>query len=259
MSERVKDFMRWARVCWVRVTCGDTRPFAALRGGVGGGAVPVLVERVAGRDLRRGGGDSLNRGYDGCGVERRSGRGVGLTLVEMLMALAITALIGAAIASMLSAVTYGTNSSKDIRSLVVKNKTLSSRITAAVRGSGQLLDAADGYVVLWTKDLNDSGVPDLLELQRIELDSVTNELTSYTPVSGTADVVYALTDDFDAVTAALIGSGDLEGALWATGVTRWDVAVDDADPLEAGLMSFQLTLDAGSLSDVSVCAVSLRD
>lgn len=188
-----------------------------------------------------------------------STRSRGLTLVEMLMALAITGMIGAAIASMLSAVTYGTKSSNDIRSLVVKNKTLSARITAAVRGSVQLLDADDGYVVLWTKDLNDSGEPDLLELQLIELDAGADELTSYTPASGAVDVAYELaTDDFDAITTALIGSGDLDGALWATGVSLWTVDTDEADPQDAGLVSFQLTLDAGSLADTSITAVSLR-
>ncbi len=184
----------------------------------------------------------------------------GLTLVEMLMALTITGLIGVAIASMLSAVAYGTDSSKDLRSLVVKNKTLSSRITAAVRSSAQLLDADDGYIVLWTKDLNESGQPDLLELQRIELDAGTDELTSYTPAGGAVDVAYDLdTDDFDAVTTALIGSGDLEGALWATGVSQWTIDIDEADPQDAGLVSFQLTLDAGGLTDTSITAVSLRD
>ena len=183
-----------------------------------------------------------------------------LTLVEMLMALAITGLIGAAIASMLSAVTYGTSSSKDIRSLVVKNKTLSARITAAVRSSAQLLDADDGYVVLWTNDLNASGQPDLLELQRIELDADTEELTSYTPASGAVDVAYDIdTDDFDSITSALIGSGDLEGALWATGVSQWTVDTDQADPQDAELVSFQLTMGTGSMADTSIHAVSLRD
>jgi prepilin-type N-terminal cleavage/methylation domain-containing protein len=192
-------------------------------------------------------------------VSNKTSRRHGLTLVEMMIALAITGLIGTAVASMLTAVAYGTSSSRDIRSLVVKNKTLSARVTAAIRGSAQLLDAADGYVVLWTKDLNGSGVPDLLELQRIELDSVADELTSYTPDPSATDVAYAITDDFDATTTALIGSGDMDGALWATGVTQLTITLDDADPLVAELVSFQLTLEAGGLADVSVNAVSLRD
>ncbi len=184
----------------------------------------------------------------------------GLTIVEMLMALAITGLIGAAIASMLTAVTYGTSSSRDIRSLVVKNKTLGARLSAAVRQSAQLLDAADGYIVLWTKDLNDSGAPDLLELRRIEWDGTTGELTDYTPDPTATDAAYDLaTDDFDAITTSLIGSDDLVGELWATGVTLWEVDLDAVDPQDAVLVSFQLTLSAGSLSDISVHAVSLRD
>jgi Prokaryotic N-terminal methylation motif len=203
--------------------------------------------------------DSTSRGCEKSVVLSRSSGQHGLTLVEMLMALAITAMIGAAIASMLSAVAYGTSSSRDIRSLVVKNKTLGARITAAVRGSVQLLDAADGYVVLWTKDINSSGVPDLLELQRIELDSATGKLTSYTPDPSATDVAYLMTDDFDTISTSLIGTGELVGELWASGVGQWTVTLDNADPLAAGLISFRLTLDAGVLSDTSVNAVSLRD
>ena len=200
--------------------------------------------------------DSTSRGRS---RGRSHGPRHGLTLVEMLIALTITGIIGAAIASMLSAVAYGTSSSRDIRSLVVKNKTLGARITAAVRGSIQLLDAADGYVVLWTKDINSSGVPDLLELQRIELDSATGKLTSYTPDPSATDVAYLMTDDFDTISTSLIGTGELVGELWASGVGQWTVTLDNADPLAAGLISFRLTLDAGVLSDTSVNAVSLRD
>ena len=184
----------------------------------------------------------------------------GLTFVELLMALAITGLIGAAIAAMLSAVSYGTSSSHDLRSLVVRNKTLGTRITAAVRQAAQVLDAGDGYLVLWAGDFNASGAPDLLELQRIELDTATDELVSYTPDPAATDVAYDLaTDDFDAITTALIDSGDLVDQLWGTDVTAWTITLDAADPLNATLVSFQLTLSAGGPSDTSVNAVSLRD
>lgn len=202
----------------------------------------------------------LHRGYERSGIYPRVRIHSGLTLVEMLMALAITGLIGAAIASMLTAVSYGTSSSRDIRSLVVKNKTLGARLSAAVRQSAQLLDADDGYVVLWTKDLNASGAPDLLELRRIEFDGTSGELADYTPDPTATDVAYDLAaDDFDAITTALIGTGDLVGKLWASEVSAWAIDLDEADPQDAVLVSFQLTLTAGSLSDTSVHAVSLRD
>jgi len=71
--------------------------------------------------------------------------------------------------------------------------------------------------------------------------------------------VFPDTDDFDAISTALIGTGDLVDELWATGVAQWTISLDEVDPLDAGLVSFQLTLDAGGLTDTSVNAVSLRD
>lgn len=182
------------------------------------------------------------------------------TLVELLMALTITALIGAAVAAMLSAVTYGTDSSHDLRTLVVKSETIAARLSAAVRESAQLLDAGDGYVVLWTSDLNDSGQPDLLELRRIEWDSDTDELTDYTPDPAATDVAYDLsTDDFDAISNNLIVAGDMVGELWATNVTDWQVGLDSADPQDAALLSFRITVNADGMSDTSIQAVSMRE
>ena len=206
-----------------------------------------------------------NRIGVGQGVSARRGRGVvmrlarGLTLVEMLLALAITGMIGVAIASMLSAVAYGTSESRDIRSLVVKNKTLGARVSASIRQAAQVLDLDDGYVVLWINDTNGSGVPDLQELQRIELDDDADQLASYTPDPDTEDVAYAIDDDFDTITTDLIDSGDMIETLWATGVSQWVVDCDTDDPADAALVSFQITLTSGTLTDTSVHAVSLRD
>ncbi len=190
----------------------------------------------------------------------RTARTQAFTIVELLMALAITGLIGAAVASMLTAVSYGTDSSRDIRTLVVKNKTISARITAAIRESTQLLDADDNYIILWTDDINDSGAPDLLELRRIDLDTGTNELIDYTPDPDAVDVAYDLeASNFDAVTVSLINSDKLLGTLWATNVAAMTVSLDESDPLEATLISFQVTISEGALSDTSVNAASLRD
>lgn len=183
----------------------------------------------------------------------------GLTIVELLMALTITGLIGAAIASMLFAVSHGTAETHDLRSLVVKNKTLTARIASVIRQSEQLLDADDGYVILWTKDLNDNGSPDLLELRRIGLNSATGELIDYTPDASAADATYQFTDDFDTITLSLIDSDILVGQLWATDVAQWQINLDDEDPQAATLVSFRLTLESGTLEDTSVDAVSMRD
>ena len=46
----------------------------------------------------------------------------GLTLVELIISLAIVALIGLTVASMLSAVAYGTDSGRDVRSSIARRQ-----------------------------------------------------------------------------------------------------------------------------------------
>ncbi len=188
----------------------------------------------------------------------------GMTLIELLLAMMITAMVGAAIAGMLAAVSYGTDSSKDIRSLVARNKALSARVSAAIRGSKMVLDQGDNYLVLWMNDDDDNGVPSLLELRRINFDPGTGELSSYTAPDDAADVSYALDDDFVVITDALMGD-DLAGTasfpkeLWAKRVNSWTLALDNPDPQSARLVSYLIELSAGDMSDTALAAVGMRN
>lgn len=183
----------------------------------------------------------------------------GLTLIELLLALAGTAVIGAAIAAMLSAVTYGTSSKRDLRALVARGKTATGRLGAAVRGSVQVLDQGDGYIVLWTRDLDDSDSPDLLELRRIQLDTAGNRIVSYTAPEGTADVAYTLDDDFATLTQDLIDAGTMTGELWIKDASAWQITLDDTDVQSAQMVSYRLTLTTGDLSDTAIGVVHLRN
>ena len=66
-------------------------------------------------------------------------RRTGLTLLEMLLALGGTGFVAVAVATMLSAVSHGTTTRTDVRSLAVKRATFSYRIDAAIRSSVQVL------------------------------------------------------------------------------------------------------------------------
>ena len=72
----------------------------------------------------------------------------GFTTVELMMATVGVSLMAVGISSMLTVVAYGTTSSRDLRSLVVKQKAVSARINAAVRGSKMVLDSGLGLMVL---------------------------------------------------------------------------------------------------------------
>lgn len=113
----------------------------------------------------------------------------GFTTIELMMATVGVSLMAVGISSMLTVVAYGTTSSRDLRSLVVKQKAVSARINAAVRGSKLVLDSGLGLMVLWIHDDNEDGLPSLSEIRLVEFNQQTGQIVSYK-----ADLV-GLTDD----------------------------------------------------------------
>ena len=69
----------------------------------------------------------------------------------------------------------------------------------------------------------------------------------------------ARSDDFDAITSALTGSSLFPSTLWATDVTDWTVTLDDANPQQASLVSYRVTLPTGTMSDTAINASALRN
>ena len=192
-------------------------------------------------------------------------RQLGLTFVELMMAMTATALIGLAIASMLFATTYGTEADKDLRSMVVKHKVLNARLSAAIRASKMVLAQGTDYLVLWMDDTTGEGEPNLSEIRLIHRDAATDELSSYlAPANPAPDTEYpiASTDfnDFGSATLPPIkGTANLPQSLWATGVTDWPVTLDDPTVQSARLVAYQITLQVGTLSDTSIGQSSLRN
>jgi len=62
---------------------------------------------------------------------------------------------------MLWAVSYGTDSARDMRVLVVKHTLVATRFTAAVRSAKMVLAQGDDYIILWQDDTNSNSVPEL--------------------------------------------------------------------------------------------------
>lgn len=184
----------------------------------------------------------------------------GLTLVEMILALAITGLVGAAIAAMLGAVAYGTADSHDLREAVVKSKTMSTRMGAAVRRARQVLDHGDSYIVLWIRDADDNQLPSLHEIQRLEHDVDDTALVSYEAAEDAPDTVYALDDDFGAITQTLKDLNLLTAEVWGRDVINWSLTLDDENaPQAAELASFRLTFQLGDLEETAIGAAALRN
>lgn len=196
----------------------------------------------------------------------RQPRQRGLTLVEMLLATASTALIGLAIAGMLSMVAYGTQEAKDARSLVVQSKAVNSRLTAAIRQGGLILaantptDTGDDWLILWVPAADaQASAPKLSELHRLEYNSTARTIRSYRNTAPASDTAYALTDDFKAITDTLISNGTLTAEIWATDIDAAALRLDSATVQDAALVTYRLTLRHGDLTEEVVSAAALRN
>lgn len=195
---------------------------------------------------------------------RNRRRAAGLTLIEMTLALSISGLVALGVASMLLAVSNGTNAGGERRTRVVRHKVLSSRIADAVRKSHRVLDSGTDYLVLWTADLDGSGTPDLAELRYLVRDTATNTLYEYQtefPADWTdaqiaaANTAYALSADFGSIAEALVGDSLFPEERWATGVSGMTISLNADTPTQTTAVTFDIAFadDIGT-SDLTFSA-----
>ena len=194
-------------------------------------------------------------------------RAAGLTLVELLLSVMLTGMIGAAVAGMLITVTYGSDTAQDVRSGVILHKTLSERVNASVRGSTTILDVCPTHLVLWISDTRADDQPNVSELRRIEYDSISEELRSYSvdwPAGWTqvqidaADVAYPLGSDFDTVTEALTAQAYFPVTVWARDLTAGTFAINHVDAQSATLVSYRFSATIGPTVGTIIGAASPR-
>ncbi|MCE9590037.1 MAG: hypothetical protein K8S99_05890 [Planctomycetes bacterium] len=199
---------------------------------------------------------------------KNSRRRRGLTVIELLLALTVTAMISLAIASMLFAVSYGTDSRNDMRALLLRQRLITARLNALIRSSRMVLAKGSNYIVLWTFDANQNDVPNRSEIRYVELNTTTKELWEYKTVwPGTmtteqivaADTEYALTSAFGTVIPALKSQSTYPGERWATGVTGWVLSVNNTDTQAATLISYRFALQLSSSTDFVIGAAALRN
>ncbi|MEM8739606.1 MAG: prepilin-type N-terminal cleavage/methylation domain-containing protein [Planctomycetota bacterium] len=190
-------------------------------------------------------------------------RCAGLTLVELLLSLAITATIAASVAGMLSALAYGTDAGRDVRALVARQKMVTARFEAAVRGSRMVLatgDTASGaWLVLWTRDLDEDGLPSLQEIRLLEHDAASETLSSFVAAEGATDAEYGLGDDFDAITHGLKATEDFPATRWGNGVTELGLTLDRNTAQDARRVSYRLSFSAGRVTEVAVGTARLSN
>ena len=167
-------------------------------------------------------------------------------LVEILLALAITGMIAAGVASLLFATAGGTKERQELRQRNVRVDVLAARVDAAVRSCGVVLGRDANCLVLWVSDSKVNGMADLSELRRIEWEPATKRLLCFEAPSTLLDAdntAYAVaTTDFLTTTAALRGTALFPSTVWGNGVSGWTTTPSGMTQ-STRLVSYEVTID----------------
>jgi len=156
--------------------------------------------------------------------ERPARRVRGVSLVELVLALAITSLIASSIAGLVYSVYQSQHDQQHLRRRNSRAEVVTARLDGAIRSSAMVLAVGADHVVLWKTDTNVDRKPNLSEIQRIEWDRAGRRLRAYEAPAGLAepeDPAYELTSDFAQVTAGLKGTPSFEGQTWCQDVAGW--------------------------------------
>ncbi len=100
----------------------------------------------------------------------------GLTLLEMTLAIGITSVIGAAIASMMAAATNSITSKDDGRQSAIRLVTTQVRLGAYIAPSRCILDNNTTQLTLWFDDTTESQTVHASEIRWIQFDETRKEL-----------------------------------------------------------------------------------
>lgn len=157
----------------------------------------------------------------------------GMSLLELMLALTVTALVAAAISGMMGAVSTGVSSRRDGRSVMVRASAAESRLSAYVSPSRCILDAGANSLVVWLKDERESNTVHGTEIRWLLFDAG----------AGTLDVYYVKFPDVWAQAAKDLEDREhARDSNWTTVLNYYDSKGWIADfPLVDGLSSVAIT------------------
>ena len=153
----------------------------------------------------------------------------GLTLVETLLAMSITAMVGAGIATMMNVLGRDVGLQYEARAVLVRTNSAQARFSAYVAPARCILEADEGRLVLWLEDSRESKTVHASEIRWIHHDPATNQVlvdfvafpdTWSESAKSLADTEYRSTSSWEDVRSAFANLG-----LLATAPLMDEVAV----------------------------------
>lgn len=189
----------------------------------------------------------------------RRSRHAGLSLVELMIAMSITATVAAATASIIAATAYATESQQGMRGTLVRHLTADAQLAGAIRGSTMVLAQDGNVLVLWEYDRDANRAPNLAELIFVEFDPSTQSISAFRPTpAAAANTQHRLSDNFVGMLAGIKSGTARTAEGWGTHVQRWDFTFDNADVQQSRLVSYRMRVGEGGASDTVIGAAGLR-
>jgi hypothetical protein len=212
------------------------------------------VHRPGGRGGRRGGATHCR----------------GLTLIELLIGLSITATTCAILAVLINATAMGTSTQNDGRRALVRLQSLKATLQDEFVNARCILATGNNYVVYWMGDQPGSVTPvngavNFSELRLLEIDPSGN-LNIYctqwpTGMSDAAkrsnDTTYAAASNWYATAAALKGTTYYNTNKLAAGATTLSVSLDSAAPTAARFIHLRIDFNDGIVTRQLALGVTL--
>jgi hypothetical protein len=178
----------------------------------------------------------------------------GLTFLEFILAMAVTAMVAMAITGMLTSVAMGQQLRRDNRAFVIRTHALKSRLCAYIAPSRSFLMCNGTDLVLWFNDARESDSVHASEIRWITFDAVAGTLDVHYvsfPADWT-DVAIALEDleypsdaNWSSVYASFDANDLIASYTLLDGLVTVLVTTDEADPMN----SRQVVYDLGFETD----------
>ena len=178
----------------------------------------------------------------------------GLTLIELMLALAITAMVAAAISGMLTAISTGEHLRRDNRMFIMRAHAAKTRLGAYLSRSRCVLDANGADAVLWLEDSRGSGTVHASEIRWLIFNTVDGTLDvhfvdmpdEWTNIAkDLQDNEYDSDADWSAVWNDYDGQGYISTLTLVDGLQSVSVSTDQPDPLDSVEVEFDLDFASG--------------
>jgi hypothetical protein len=103
----------------------------------------------------------------------------GLSLLELILTIGITSVVGAAVASMMAAATNSLTTKDDGRQTAILLATTQVRLGAYIAPARCILDKSNTYLTIWTDDSRESNTVHSSEIRWIRFDPTSNLLSVF--------------------------------------------------------------------------------